>query len=43
MALNAPEPSQVRRLGFLVGQISVPADFDQMGSSEIEQMFGVDP
>jgi len=43
MALNAPEPSQVRRLGFLAGQISVPADFDQMGSSEIEQMFGVDP
>jgi prevent-host-death family protein len=43
MALNAPEPSQVRRLGFLAGQISVPADFDQMGTSEIEQMFGVDP
>lgn len=42
-ALNAPEPSKVRRLGFLAGQISVPADFDKMGASEIEQMFGVDP
>jgi prevent-host-death family protein len=38
--LNAPEPAQVRRLGFLAGQISVPADFDRMGADEIEQMFG---
>jgi len=43
MALDAPEPSQVRRFGFLAGQIAVPADFDRMGASEIEQMFGVDP
>ncbi|WP_304171887.1 type II toxin-antitoxin system Phd/YefM family antitoxin [Phenylobacterium aquaticum] len=38
--LNAPEPAQVRRLGFLAGQISVPADFDRMGAREIEQLFG---
>ena len=31
--------SQVRRLGFLAGQFSVPDDFDQMGGAEIEQMF----
>lgn len=30
---------QVRRLGFLFGQFSVPDDFDQMGSVEIEEMF----
>ena len=42
MALEAPEASQKRRLGFLAGQIAVPADFDQMGAAEIEKMFGVD-
>jgi len=39
-ALNAPIGAQVRRLGFMVGQISVPDDFDRMGNEEIEQMFG---
>jgi len=39
-ALNAPIGSQVRRLGFLAGQISVPDDFDQIGKDEIEGMFG---
>ena len=39
-ALNAPTGTQVRRLGFMVGQISVPDDFDRMGNNEIEQMFG---
>jgi prevent-host-death family protein len=43
MALEAPEASQIRRIGFLAGQIIVPADFDQMGAAEIETMFGVDP
>ena len=42
MALEAPEASQVRRLGFLAGQIAVPADFDEMGAAEIEKLFGVD-
>jgi prevent-host-death family protein len=39
-ALNAPVGSQLRRLGFLAGQISVPDDFDRMGSEEIERLFG---
>jgi prevent-host-death family protein len=39
MALNAPEPSHMRRRGFMAGQISVPADFDRMGTVEIEQLF----
>lgn len=40
IALNAPESSQMKRRGFMAGQIVVPADFDRMGSDEIEQMFG---
>jgi len=28
-----------RRLGFMVGEISVPEDFDRMGSSEIAGLF----
>ncbi len=40
MALDAPTSGQVRRLGFLAGQIAVPDDFDRMDSSEIEQLFG---
>jgi len=39
-ALNAPTGAQVKRLGFLAGQISVPDDFDRMGQEEIEGMFG---
>ena len=42
-ALNAPIGAQVRRLGFLAGQISVPDDFDQMGRDEIEWLFGPKP
>jgi prevent-host-death family protein len=39
-ALGAPAGAQVRRLGFMAGQISVPDDFDRMGSDEIERIFG---
>ena len=39
-ALDAPAAGQSRRLGFLAGQISVPDDFDQMGSVEIQDLFG---
>jgi prevent-host-death family protein len=39
-ALGAPIGAQVRRLGFMAGQISVPDDFDQMGKEEIERIFG---
>ncbi|KPC55320.1 type II toxin-antitoxin system Phd/YefM family antitoxin [Amantichitinum ursilacus] len=38
--LNAPEANQVRRIGFLAGEIMVPDDFDTMGSQEIEALFG---
>jgi prevent-host-death family protein len=40
MALSAPTGAQVRRLGFMSGQISVPEDFDRMGKEEIERIFG---
>ena len=39
-ALATPADGQTRRLGFLTGEISVPADFDVMGSGEIEHLFG---
>ncbi|TAL91237.1 MAG: type II toxin-antitoxin system prevent-host-death family antitoxin [Rhodanobacter sp.] len=39
MALNAPEPSHMKRFGFLAGQITVPDDFDTMGADEIQAMF----
>ena len=39
MALTAPEPSQMKRFGFLAGQITVPDDFDTMGAAEIRAMF----
>lgn len=39
-ALSTPIGSQMQRLGFMEGQISVPDDFDQMGREEIEKIFG---
>lgn len=39
MPLDAPTAGQVRRLGFLAGEIAVPDDFDRMGSAEIEHLF----
>ena len=39
-ALTAPTGDKVKRLGFMAGQITVPDDFDQMGSEEIEKLFG---
>ena len=39
MALSAPTGKQVRRLGFMAGQIAVPNDFDRMGRKEIERLF----
>ena len=37
--LNTPDVAQVRRLGFMRGQLSVPSDFDRMGSGEIDSLF----
>ena len=39
-ALDAPTAGQVRRVGFMVGEITVPDDFDRMGGAEIEHLFG---
>jgi len=39
MALDAPEPGQMRRFGFMAGQTKVPADFNTMGAAEIEALF----
>jgi prevent-host-death family protein len=39
-ALDTPTGKQVRRLGFLRGQFSVPDDFNTMMHQEIEQLFG---
>ena len=38
-ALGVPVGTEVRRLGFMEGQISVPDDFDRMGEAEIERIF----
>ncbi|WP_050749384.1 hypothetical protein [Candidatus Regiella insecticola] len=40
MSLNVSEFGKMKRLGFMAGQITVPDDFDQMGSAEIEMLFG---
>lgn len=39
VAIDAPAPRQVKRLGFLAGQIKVPADFDRMYEDEIAALF----
>ncbi|HEX4180019.1 MAG TPA: type II toxin-antitoxin system prevent-host-death family antitoxin [Caulobacteraceae bacterium] len=40
VALDAPNVSEIKRLGFMVGQIETPDDFDRMGEGEIERVFG---
>ena len=42
-SLNAPIGAQIRRLGFLVGEITIPSDFDRMGEAEIARLFGGKP
>jgi antitoxin (DNA-binding transcriptional repressor) of toxin-antitoxin stability system len=39
-ALTAPRSGMAQRLGFMSGEIEVPADFDHMGSAQIERVFG---
>ena len=39
LALDAPDAGKRSRIGFLAGEISVPDDFDRMGSAEIEALF----
>ena len=38
--LDAPAGTEVRRIGFMKGQIQVPDDFDRLGDETIEQLFG---
>jgi len=38
--LDAPLEREVRRLGFLTGEITVPEDFDRMGEEKIADLFG---
>lgn len=40
VALDSPSQSEISRLGFMMGQINVPNDFDRMGSETIEALFG---
>jgi prevent-host-death family protein len=39
-AVDTPEPSGKRRLGFLAGEVEVPDDFDRMGEEMIQGLFG---
>jgi prevent-host-death family protein len=39
IALDSPEASQEKRFGFMAGQIQVPADFNTMGTREIQKLF----
>ena len=39
VAVDAPDAGRSSRVGFLVGRISVPDDFDRMGAAEIEALF----
>jgi prevent-host-death family protein len=34
-------PAKLKRVGFLEGEIRVPADFDRMGESETAALFGI--
>ena len=40
--VDAPENGQVKRLGFLAGEIEVPEDFDCVGREQILILFGED-
>ena len=40
--LDALPARQVNTLGFMAGQISIPDDFDSMGSHIVERIFDVD-
>jgi prevent-host-death family protein len=40
IAVDAPATPKMTRLGFMTGHIAVPDDFDRMGETEFEQLFG---
>ncbi len=37
--VDAPLPQHKRKTGFMLGQVSVPDDFDSMGQAEIDMLF----
>ncbi len=37
--LDEAEKEVAQRLGFMIGELSVPDDFDRMGGDEIENLF----
>jgi prevent-host-death family protein len=39
VSVETPEPSKIRRTGFMAGQIKVPDDFDTLMQDEIIAMF----
>lgn len=39
IALDAPVVSQMKRFGFMPGQIKVPDDFNVMATNEIQKLF----
>lgn len=39
VAVDAPRPGAVSRLGFLTGRVSVPDDFNRMGAGDVEALF----
>ena len=39
MAVTATDPTPVKRIGFMAGEIEVPDDFDTMGSEVIAKLF----
>lgn len=39
-AMETPTADRIRRVGFRAGHILVPDDFDRMGETDIEKLFG---
>lgn len=37
--LDAPQGEQIRKIGFMEGQIQLPDDFDHMADQKIEELF----
>lgn len=42
VSLTSSDAGNVKRLGFMVGQLKIPPDFDKMGGDEIEARFHLD-
>ena len=40
VALDTPNKSEVKRIGFMQGQFNVPDDFDSIADEEIQALFG---